>query len=127
LSDPVVKVETLAELNEILDNNEDVVVDFSALAWCVPCQRLYPHFEAVATQLTDLKFVYVDADSMDLEFRTEFPVMSVPTVIRITNGERQTIKSRTAPLLVSKRSMQFVHYPRPFRACLYLYLSWRKQ
>lgn len=50
--------------------------------------------------MTDKVFAYVDADGMDEEFRREFPVQSVPTVIRYANGVETEVKSRsTIPLL----------------------------
>jgi thiol-disulfide isomerase/thioredoxin len=94
------KVDTLAGLRETIESNDDVVVDFSALAWCVPCQKFYPHYRTVAEKLNNKVFVYVDVDSMDEEFKTEFPIQSVPTVFRYVNGEQTEVKSRsTIPLL----------------------------
>lgn len=100
MTDPVAKIDTLAALRYVIETNKDVVVSFSALAWCVPCQKFYPHFRTVAEKMTDKVFAYVDADGMDEEFRREFPVQSVPTVIRYANGVETEVKSRsTIPLL----------------------------
>jgi thioredoxin 1 len=84
LSD-VVDVVNKDELLEIIANNKRVVINFGALAWCVPCQRFEPHYERAAGQLNDVKFVRVDVDSADWAM-VDFGVKSVPTVKLYENG-----------------------------------------
>ena len=100
----VVEVSNLDELNAVLAANDDVVIDFSALAWCVPCQRLKPHYDEAARNLENTVFVYVDADSMDEEFRNVWPVMSVPTVVRVKDGVKSDVKGRTVVQLLRELS-----------------------
>lgn len=100
----VVVANSYDELKEILDNNDDVVVDFSALAWCIPCQRFKPHFDKAAENLPNIKFVYVDADTMDRRTSEEFPVQSVPTVIRIKDGVSTNVSGRTVVQLMKELS-----------------------
>jgi len=75
----VVNVESLEELQETLAKTENVVVSFSARDWCVPCQRLHPHFVAAAEQLDGFTFLDVDVDHVD-GVKEEFGIMSVPQV-----------------------------------------------
>lgn len=104
LSDSVIKVTTLSELQDILDNNDDVVVDFSALAWCIPCQKFYPHYRTVAEKMPEKTFVYVDVDGMDKEFTEAFPIQSVPTVFRFVNGDTLNVTSRSTLTLMRELS-----------------------
>lgn len=104
----VTKITTLEELKHVLDSGNDAVVNFSAPAWCRPCQRFYPHFEAAAEQHPDIDFVYVDVDpegtGMIMSFEPDFTILSVPTVIRVKDGKKQEVNSRTAPALIRELS-----------------------
>jgi thiol:disulfide interchange protein len=104
LSD-VIKVESLDELLDTLDTKQNVVVTFSAVDWCVPCQRLAPHVKAAAQTLPDYTFLDVDVDHVD-GVKEHFGIMSVPQV-RFYEGdgvEGRHIKARTALQLVSEIS-----------------------
>lgn len=76
----VIEVSTEAELSTLISENDVVVVDFAAPAWCVPCQRLAPHYEAVASNVTEAKFIHVDIDTCDPELVRSWTILSVPTV-----------------------------------------------
>jgi thioredoxin 1 len=89
-------------LNELLDQHETVVVDFSALAWCVPCQRLAPHFDAASLKLPGVVFVAVDIDTADSDITDEYQIQSVPTVYAFKHGKRTTIKGRTVMQLIGE-------------------------
>jgi thioredoxin 1 len=60
----VVEVKTKAEFDQALSAAGDklVVVDFTA-AWCGPCQRIKPAFEAMSKEITDVVFIKVDVDT----------------------------------------------------------------
>lgn len=87
-------------MKEVLDENEKVVVDFAAPAWCGPCIRFSPHFNAAAER-SDATFVHVDVDEADVDLLKEFSIQGVPTVLGFKNGQLAgTVKARTAvPLL----------------------------
>jgi thioredoxin 1 len=104
LSD-VTKVESLEQLEEALAGDEDVVVVFSAVDWCVPCQRLAPHVKAAAQQLDGITFLDVDVDHVD-GVKEVFGIMSVPQVkfYEGSTGESRNIKARTALQLISEIS-----------------------
>lgn len=81
----VLNIETQDELEKIINDNQTVVVDFAAPAWCVPCQRLEPHFEA-ASERSDATFVTVDIDKAPWVM-VEYGVQSVPTVMVFRDGK----------------------------------------
>ena len=81
----VVKTTDQNEVLELINTGETVVVDFSAPAWCVPCQRLAPHFEAAA-QKSSATFVEVDVDSAPWAM-VDYGVQAVPTVLLFKNKE----------------------------------------
>jgi thioredoxin 1 len=95
----ILEVKTKKELDELLEENEKVVVKFSA-TWCGPCSRLAPHFNAAAER-SDATFVHVDVDEADVDLLKEFSIQGVPTVLGFKNGQLAgTVKARTAvPLL----------------------------
>lgn len=83
-------------LEDILSAHDRVVVKFTAPAWCVPCQRFAPVYEAVAPTEPDVKFVAVDVDNAPWAM-ADYGVQGVPTVVLFENGERvRDLKERTA-------------------------------
>jgi len=96
----VLRVSTLADLHEIMNNNDSVVVDFSAPAWCQPCKRLAPHF-AKAAEKSDAVFVEIDIDKADDAIRNTYPIQSVPVVLFFQKGHpTKTVSGRTAPTIL---------------------------
>ena len=92
----VLKANTLTDLHEIINKNDRVVIDFAAPAWCVPCQRLEPHFKKAA-ESSDATFVEVDMDKADDGIKNTYPIMSVPMVFYVQkDAETREIKGRTA-------------------------------
>ncbi|WMI33566.1 thioredoxin [Streptomyces phage Kenrey] len=96
------KVRTLTELHEIMNNNDKVVLDLAAPSWCVPCQRLAPHF-AKAAEKSDAAFVEVDIEDAEQAILDTYPTQSVPTVLLLQNGEPTvTLKGRTSVALLKE-------------------------
>lgn len=95
MSNPL-HIETDNELHEAIANNDVVVVNFSAPAWCVPCRRLAPHFAATAAKFPDVTFVEVDIDKSEA-LRSQYDVMSVPFLVAFKGGNLVgEVKGRTA-------------------------------
>lgn len=92
---------TLTDLQPIIDSNDRVVVSFGAPSWCVPCQRLAPHFEKAAEQL-DFPLVEVDIDKADEALREKYTIMSVPTVLLFKKGIASEVRGRTVVQIVNE-------------------------
>lgn len=102
----VIKVESLNELEETLVERGNVVVVFSAVDWCVPCQRLAKHLPAVAEALPDCTFLDVDVDHVD-GVKENFGIMTVPQVwfyesTAAEGVEGRELKGRTAVQLINE-------------------------
>lgn len=94
----VVQISSIEELEDLRKAGRPVVVDFSALSWCVPCQRLKPHYDAVSEKV-DAVFAYVDIDTADPSLIELFDVRGVPLVLAFSDIGKTVIQSRTAPAL----------------------------
>lgn len=99
----------LIELNEdtlqnIVDSNEKVVVQFSA-SWCGNCRIMKPKFKKLATEKENLTFVLVDAENSP-ESRKLANVNNLPTFATFVNGklvnETQTNKQEVLIELVNE-------------------------
>ena len=82
----VIEVLTHDELKNVLDNNDTVIVDYAAPSWCVPCQRLAPHYNAASEQVPEVKFVHVDIDRADTSWISTVGIQGVPTVVAFRKG-----------------------------------------
>jgi thiol-disulfide isomerase/thioredoxin len=45
-----------------------IVVDFSA-AWCGPCRMISPEFEKLSNEFTNIVFLKIDIDEVDVSIR----------------------------------------------------------
>lgn len=70
---------------EVLNSNQTVIVDFSAV-WCGPCQMMKPIFHKLADEMTDVKFCACDIDQCT-ELAQSYKVVYVPTFIAFKNGK----------------------------------------
>jgi len=101
----------LIELNEdtlqnIVDSNEKVVVQFSA-SWCGNCRIMKPKFKKLASENEDMAFVLVDAENSP-ESRKLANVSNLPTFAIFVRGklrnETQTNKAEVLTALVNEIS-----------------------
>jgi thioredoxin 1 len=70
---------TKDNLNEVIDNNPIVVVDFWA-EWCGPCKSFAPTFEAASTDHDDIVFAKVNTEEQQ-ELGSMFQIRSIPTLM----------------------------------------------
>lgn len=98
----IVTVKTQDELHNVLDSHYKVVVDFSAPGWCIPCQRLAPHFLAASEKMSDVVFVEVDIDQSP-DIQQAYSIQSVPYVVVFKDGNVVSeVKGRTAVALIEE-------------------------
>ena len=71
---------------EVLDSNEPVLVDFSAV-WCQPCKMLDPVVKQLAGEWEGkVKVVKIDADE-NQNLVMQYGVMGIPTLLFMKGGE----------------------------------------
>jgi len=82
----MIKVDEGTFQNEVLDANEPVLVDFSAV-WCQPCKMLDPVVKQLAGEWEGkVKVVKIDADE-NPNLVMKFGVMGIPTLLFMKGGE----------------------------------------
>lgn len=72
-------------LQEVVQNNEKVVVQFSA-SWCGNCRIMKPKFKKLSSETEGVQFVIVDAEKFP-ESRKLANVNNLPTFASFKNGE----------------------------------------
>lgn len=75
---------TQDNLSEIVENNTNVVVQYSA-GWCGNCRIMKPKFKRFSTEFDDAVFVMVDAEKYP-ESRKLATVDNLPTFATFKNG-----------------------------------------
>jgi thioredoxin 1 len=76
---------TETQLNEILNNNKIVLIDFST-QWCVPCKKMKPIIEEIQKENPNVKILFIDADA-NKELVKLYQIKGVPVFIVFKNGE----------------------------------------
>jgi thiol-disulfide isomerase/thioredoxin len=98
----VIEVVTRAEIEEIVDGGATVIVDFAAESWCLPCQKLKPHYDLASTKTEGVFWLHADVD-LNQNLMNEFPIQGVPTLYAYKVGkfvEQVDPKIRTVVALV---------------------------
>src|SRR5690606_5422836 len=72
-------------LQEVVDNNETVVVQYSA-SWCGNCRIMKPKFKKLAGENETVAFIIVDAEK-NPESRKLANVNNLPTFAAFRNGK----------------------------------------
>ena len=85
----------MTEINYDVEPDEtNALVLISAESWCVPCRQFAPSFKKAADDYNgDVSFYKIDLDD-NLDIAKKYNVMSVPTVLRIVNGEVTPVTER---------------------------------
>ena len=85
--------------NEVLDSEQPVLVDFSAV-WCQPCKMLDPVVKQLAGEWDGkVKVVKIDADE-NPNLVMQFGVMGIPTLLFFKGGE---IKDRVTGFMPKEK------------------------
>ena len=79
-----VKNVTEKNINEILDNNEIIFLDFWS-STCGPCKSFAPIYEKIAAKHPDLFFGAVSAEK-EQHLCEDFQIQSVPTLVILKQG-----------------------------------------
>jgi thioredoxin 1 len=79
-----IHIESTDHLEEVLEENHVVLVDFYA-DWCGPCKMLAPTVEEIAAE-TDAAVAKVDIDELQ-NLAREYQVQGVPTLYLFVDGE----------------------------------------
>lgn len=72
-------------IDEILDSNEVVVIDFWA-DWCAPCRMLGPVIDELSKTNSDIIIGKLDITANPIT-QSKFSVTSIPTIIYFKGGK----------------------------------------
>jgi len=75
---------TEATLNETIENNNTVIIDFWA-PWCGPCKSFGPIYEKTAEQYPDIVFGKVNTED-EQAVAGQFQIRSIPTTVILKEG-----------------------------------------
>ncbi|CAH2058591.1 unnamed protein product [Thlaspi arvense] len=83
----VTRIEKWEEkIREANSNGNILVVNFKA-SWCLPCRKIAPIYEELASTYTSMIFVTVDVEEL-AEFSDEWNVEATPTVVFLKDGRQ---------------------------------------
>jgi len=75
---------TLDQFESTISSDGIVLVDFWA-AWCGPCQRFGPTFEAASEKNPDIVFAKVDTEA-EQQLAASLRIQSIPTLMLFRDG-----------------------------------------
>jgi thioredoxin 1 len=89
------QITTIAELQQVVQDNPFVVIDLFA-TWCVPCQQMLPVIEELAGENPAVPFYKVDIDMVP-EAKEFTGAKAVPMLIIYKNGGRREFAFGVTP------------------------------
>ena len=72
-------------LQQIVDKNEKVIVQYGA-QWCGNCRIIKPKFKRLATENTNVQFIYIDAEKFP-QSRSLAEVKNLPMFAGFKSGK----------------------------------------
>jgi len=78
---PILTLNDEAELGQVVDHHDTVVIDFWA-PWCAPCRRFLPILEKASEQHREIAFCRVNTEEQKA-LAQAFDVESIPTLVVI--------------------------------------------
>lgn len=98
----VLETSSPADIENAIALGGVVVVDFGAESWCVPCQRLRPHYDKASENVNGAVLIRADIDE-NPELADIYGIQGVPTLLAYKGGRLYgTVTARTAVALVSE-------------------------
>ena len=86
-SEAKAKFVSTAELNQLLENNQLVVADYTA-TWCGPCRVVTPLMDKLAVEYGDrATIVKIDIDE-NADAAKKYGIRSIPAVLFFRDGEK---------------------------------------
>ena len=83
----IVDISSEKQLHELLDENENVLVDFWA-PWCGPCRMIAPTLDEISDDDNGIVVAKVNTDEDDNgTWAMEMGVRSIPTVMKFVDGQ----------------------------------------
>ena len=73
-----------ANLDETINNNEIVIIDFWA-PWCGPCIQFAPTFKEISEKVDGVTFAKVNTED-EQELGAQFQIRSIPTLMIFRDG-----------------------------------------
>ena len=70
---------TIDNINEMIENNDIVIIDFWA-SWCGPCMAFKPTFEKAAEEHPEITFASCNTEEQQ-ELAAMFQIRSIPTLM----------------------------------------------
>ena len=70
---------------EVMESDKPVLLDFWA-SWCGPCRMVSPILDEIANEHPEIKVGKINVDEQR-ELAAQFNVMSIPTLMVMTNGK----------------------------------------
>lgn len=84
-----IEIKKIEELNNILEKEKNVVIDFYA-DWCGPCRVYSPIFNEVASIRKDVKMFSINTEE-NQEIPRLYDIRSIPTTMFFKNGKKVNI------------------------------------
>ena len=97
---PILTVNDEAELGQVVDHHDTVVIDFWA-PWCAPCRQFLPVFEKASERHRGIVFCRVNTEEQKT-LAQAFDVKSIPTLVVI----RDRIMTASQPGMLPKNVLE---------------------
>jgi thioredoxin 1 len=107
------EIETLEQLQEILQNNPGVVIIKFSATWCSPCKKIAPHIKGAINNLPNTyKIYFLDIDeSLEIYayFKNKRMVSAIPSMIAWKKGNTTAIPDNMVTSSDPKQIDAFFH------------------